>query len=299
MEDTETQELPNKTGEKEPNAFPASMLSEPTPEQMREWERQAAAPAKRDQFFDMDEKIHPARCQKHGSFEQTSYVFAGERHYTTCPACSEEKKEREEREAEASKKAQDVERRMSSSGIPERFKDATFDNYRIDQGEQQRKVFQACRQYAIAYPERWRLGTSLMLVGGVGVGKTHLAVAIAKEAMREGSVLYTTCLKATRKVKESFSRESKTTESQALQSFVSPGLLIVDEVGVQYGSVTEHNIIFEIINDRYESNRPTILISNLDFEAFTQMVGDRVIDRLSENGGRALTFDWKSHRAKK
>ena len=45
--------------------------------------------------------------------------------------------------------------------------------------------------------------------------------------------------------------------------FIRPDLLILDEVGVQFGSETEKMILFEIINGRYEQLKPTIVISNL------------------------------------
>ena len=44
--------------------------------------------------------------------------------------------------------------------------------------------------------------------------------------------------------------------------FIRPDLLILDEVGVQFGSETEKMILFEIINGRYEQLKPTIVISN-------------------------------------
>ena len=77
--------------------------------------------------------------------------------------------------------------------------------------------------------------------------------------------------------------------------FIRPDLLILDEVGVQFGSETEKMILFEIINGRYEQLKPTIVISNLA-DALTDYLGERVVDRLREGGGRMLIFDWPSYR---
>jgi DNA replication protein DnaC len=71
---------------------------------------------------------------------------------------------------------------------------------------------------------------------------------------------------------------------------------VLDEVGVQYGTDAEKQIAFEIINTRYENLRPTIIISNLNAAELTTFIGERVMDRLKENGGRLLVFDWPSHR---
>lgn len=74
-------------------------------------------------------------------------------------------------------------------------------------------------------------------------------------------------------------------------------MLILDEVGVQFGSESEKIILFEILNERYLNMKPTILISNLNPAALQEYVGERVMDRMRENGGIILKFDWKSHRS--
>ena len=68
-------------------------------------------------------------------------------------------------------------------------------------------------------------------------------------------------------------------------SFIRPDLLILDEVGVQFGSETEKMILFEIINGRYEQLKPTIVINSNLRRALTDYLGERVVDRLREGGG--------------
>jgi DNA replication protein DnaC len=76
------------------------------------------------------------------------------------------------------------------------------------------------------------------------------------------------------------------------------GLLIIDEVGVQYGTEGEQVIMFDIINRRYRDAMPTILITNLGKEGFKKYLGERSFDRLRENG-IWVPFDWESHRGKR
>ena len=54
--------------------------------------------------------------------------------------------------------------------------------------------------------------------------------------------------------------------------------------------------MFEIINERYESRQPTILISNLSLTEVKQYLGDRIFDRMREDGGKYISFDWDSYR---
>ncbi len=74
-------------------------------------------------------------------------------------------------------------------------------------------------------------------------------------------------------------------------------LLIIDEVGSQFGSDTEKLFIFEIIDGRYQEMKPTILISNLDINGIKESIGERCVDRLREGGGSMIAFNWESSRA--
>jgi len=73
-------------------------------------------------------------------------------------------------------------------------------------------------------------------------------------------------------------------------------LLVLDEVGVQFGTETENLVLFRILNRRYEDMKPTILVSNVEIGKLTEFVGERVIDRLCEGGGGILEFTWESAR---
>ena len=81
-----------------------------------------------------------------------------------------------------------------------------------------------------------------------------------------------------------------------MEKYCYPGLLIIDEIGVQYGTDSERNILFEVINDRYEDMLPTIMISNLPLNELAPLLGERVVDRMLE-GGAVLSFNWPSYRS--
>ena len=138
--------------------------------------------------------------------------------------------------------------------------------------------------------------TGLILVGIVGSGKTHVACAILNALLQTGRKgLFLTVVQAFRRIKETYGRDSEKTEQEALRGLVAPDILILDEVGVQFGTDAEHRILLEIVNERYNRMKPTILMSNLTIPEFTALVGERVVDRFRE-GGRVLVFDWQSMR---
>jgi DNA replication protein DnaC len=85
-------------------------------------------------------------------------------------------------------------------------------------------------------------------------------------------------------------------EFEILRSLRIPKLLIIDEVGATKATDFEQATLFRIINARYEANLPTIVVSNLDVTELPAVMGERSFDRLRENGGIAIKFEWASAR---
>lgn len=192
-----------------------------------------------------------------------------------------------------------IEGRVGRSCIPRRFSDRSLAGFRVD-GEGQASALRICTDYAENFPAHARMGRSLMLLGTVGTGKTHLATAIGNHVIRRlgMTALYLTASSAFRHVKASFGSDSPHTEVQAYALFESPDLLILDEVGVQNVTEFERTVMFELINSRYEAMKPTIVISNRGKDELPTYMGDRVVDRLRENGGKLVLFTWESQRGK-
>jgi len=193
-----------------------------------------------------------------------------------------------------------IQRNIDRAGIPYRFKDADFDGYRIGThqfAEVQRKAVEVCERYAGNFEKLYERGTSLAFCGSPGTGKTHLACAIANRILADGfTALFITTAAAVRRVKLTWRSDSEKTEQQAFNSFLSPDLLILDEVGAQWGSDAEKLILFEIINERYQNRIPTILISNLNERELADVITARALDRLRDDGGVAVGFMWPSYR---
>ena len=238
----------------------------------------------------------PANCDEHGEFASRN-VFGNI--WSHCPVCETLCREKEVAEKEAHDRIEKLRRwesKLGRSGIPERFKNRTLDTYLADTPAKNRAL-DFSLEYALNFDGK--SGKSALFVGKPGTGKTHLAVGIGLSAMRDGySVLFFTVMRAIRRVKDTWSRDSKESESGAIAALVDPDLLILDEVGVQFGSETEKLILFDILNERYEKRRSCILLSNLSSDEISAFLGERVIDRLREDGGEVIPFNWESHRGK-
>lgn len=253
------------------------------------------------------------KCDRHGKYDCRLYqgedgeIFGGK-----CPDCHAED-ERKRSEQEASQMAIEhqqrmLERRIGNAAIPLRFLERTLENYEITEGEKQKAIHDFCTGYAADFDKASNTGASIIFSGGVGTGKTHLSIGIASKILRDGyTARYATVSSCVRRVRASW-RSDTETEDDAIRLFSVPDLLILDEVGLQSGSDNEHQILFEILNARYEDCQPTILITNLPLrddvrdgvvvaKGLQSYIGDRLLDRMREGGGKAFTLDWKSGRA--
>lgn len=252
---------------------------------------------------DNDERVETI-CGRHGAYSARviKHPFGGNPFVSSCPACVEAAKAREESAAEAEKvrqREQRVQTLLNRSGIPQRFHGASIDAY-VAETPGQIRVRDACRRYVDGFEQSRKRGASIVMCGRPGTGKTHLACAIAESLITASltSAEFFTVLGAIRSIKDTYRRDSETSESDAIAALVSPSLLVLDEVGVQVGSEHEKMLLFEIINERYQQCRPTILISNLSGDELTVYLGERIMDRFRECGG-ILAFDWQSHRGKR
>jgi len=252
-----------------------------------------------EKLINKDRPTEERKCLKHGAYTSTN--FLGE-HWTECPKCMIERRDAEAKLQIARDKKAEVERKqrrwagkIGSAAIPERFKDRTLDNY-IAKTSGQKKALAFAKDYAKNFDQVIKTGRSAIFVGKPGTGKTHLAIGIALSIMQQQrSTVFVTVQRLIRRVKDSWHTKAET-ESEVIDAFASPDLLILDEVGVQFGSEFEKQLLFDVLNERYEKLKPSILLSNIPSEQLGDYLGERVTDRLRENGGALIGFNWDSHR---
>ena len=236
-------------------------------------------------------------CEKHGEYPivvrtvdgATVTPFGGE-----CPKCKAEKKQTAI---------------MGRLAIPPRFRDCTVKSFHATNPEQQRaraSVIEFCKDIR-AHIEH---GDWVVMAGNSGTGKTHLACAIAKVASAAGySVLFTRVRPMIKRIRRTWRPGSVETEEEVIRKFTDLDLLILDEVGVQTGTDKEHLEFFDVLAERYENMKATILLSNFPFSVSQEdrkrgvrgledYLGSKVYDRCFEDGSIVIPFTWESHRGR-
>lgn len=214
----------------------------------------------------------------------------------TCPVCEEQRKDAEENKARSEKAK--IERLLGGGiRLGARYRGKTFDDY-VPTCKEAAVVKKQCEGFAKNFADRLASGDNLLMLGNYGTGKNALAAAICQEIAGAGfSSIHTTVLKMLRRIKSTWNRKSEEDEQTVIDAFIIPDLLVVDEIGVQFGSETEKLLLFEALNGRYEDKKPTILISNLtEPKELADYLGARVMDRMREGQTGILKFGWKSHR---
>lgn len=247
------------------------------------------------------EEIPEGFCEIHGKFSY-EYLPFGERFLerNSCAKCSkisEENKKIEEKEKQRALQEKLISEKKFQAGLGQRHFDCTFDNY-ITDTQDQKKILQIVIDYSDAIANG--SAACLVMAGGVGTGKTHLAASIVNKFIMLGKrCLIIKMSELIRDIKDTWRKDSEYSEKAIIRKLSSIELLIIDEIGVQFGSDTEKLLISEVIDNRYQDMVPTILISNLDLSGIKACIGDRSYDRLREDGGKIIALNWQSHRAKK
>lgn len=139
------------------------------------------------------------------------------------------------------------------------------------------------QDYVSAFPKHYAEGLSLYIWSHVlGSGKTMTACAIANELIEKGYVvMFMTTGTMLMKLKETFGDKAKQSTEQVINSYKQCDLLILDDAGTENITSWVDEVIFEVINARYLSHKPTVFTSNYDVSELEY--NKRIIDRIKSD----------------
>ncbi|HHY9460157.1 TPA: ATP-binding protein [Escherichia coli] len=184
-----------------------------------------------------------------------------------------------------------VEKIINRSGIQPLHRKCTFGNYRVQNDGQRHSLSQAKSIAA----ELEGGCTNFVFSGRPGTGKNHLAAAIGNRLMEKGrSVIIITVSDVMSVLHDSY--DNGKSGEKFLQELCGVDLLVLDEIGMQRDTRNEQVTLNQIVDRRTASLRSVGMLTNLNHAAMNTLLGERVMDRMSMNGGRWVTFNWESWR---
>src|SRR5262249_19487292 len=177
--------------------------------------------------------------------------------------------------------------RLGDANIPKRYHHCPLGNFTAYNESLERAVLQA-RRVADAFPD---VSRGLFLEGQPGVGKTHLAVAVLKQAIQTTGArgLFYDTRDLLRLIRSTYDPAIRTTELEVLRPVMTAELLVLDDLGAEKTTEWVDETMNLIVNTRYNERRLTIFTSNYpdipddtDPNSLPLRIGSRMRSRLHE-----------------
>lgn len=214
-------------------------------------------------FFDEPDSVICPWCGR--ELEALGVVLYGQVRWISHRRCGcegEACREREEHDEARRKTEEAMARRVAASGVKDRFKDACTSIPAIV------SYLDGCTDNA---------GAGLFIHGGVGSGKTHAATALTRALVYAGySVILCTTISMLDSIQDAYGRGHASGDGTG--RFMACDILVLDDMGKENGSGWAINTIFQVVNARYESMRPTVVTSQYGLDALER--------RLARSGER-------------
>lgn len=142
-----------------------------------------------------------------------------------------------------------------------------------------KNVLEMAKNYCKTFGENSK---SIIFMGGVGLGKTHLSLAIVGELAKNGvNAVYASAGNLFNEIeKEYFSYSG---ETQKYDEVLNTDLLLIDDLGTEFSTSFSQSVFYNIINTRLLHNLPTIISTNLTFGELEAKYTPRISSRFIGN----------------
>jgi DNA replication protein DnaC len=171
--------------------------------------------------------------------------------------------------------------------LPKRFREVSFEREPI--ASMNDSLIREVRTYVRSIRERLDEGRGIWFVGGVGTGKTTLAMLISKAAMEaDRTVAIYSLPRLLALLRDTYDDDAQYSLNELIDRLCSVDLLHIDDVGAEQSSPWVLEQLYTIVNTRYEDGKALLLTTNLDHEALEEQIGPRTVSRIYEICGEPL-----------
>ena len=172
-----------------------------------------------------------------------------------------------------------ITRLMGDGGVGERFCSRCFATFRATPAT--KPAVDLCKRFCAAIKRDPKV-PGLLLKGSYGTGKTHLAVSILRETAEAGIPgMFVVVPDLIAKMLASFdAKDGKA--GDLVETAKSVPLLVLDDLGAENPKPWVVELVYVLINHRYEHMLPTIITTNYDGKQLDAVFGRRIVSRLAE-----------------
>ncbi len=170
---------------------------------------------------------------------------------------------------------------LEASGVGQLAKSQSFENFSFDyySGEDLNNVkgaYKNLKVFAENFEEN--KGQSWILLGNTGLGKTHLSTATAVKVIEAGyNVVYETM----QTMMDDFAdNQFRGASYENIEKYYDADLLIIDDMGSELTNQFTVSVLYNLINQRINKNKSTIISTNLTHKQIRERYEDRITSRL-------------------
>lgn len=241
-------------------------------------------PLQDDEYIGENGLIYCSKCHTR---KQTEELFFGKHQPVMCK-CKEEELKREEERMKQLEKQRRIDQIKRMSLLGEKYKSVSFENTDTS-NEDFYKIYSRCKKYCEVAYKVLDKGIGIYLFGTKGTGKSRLTACMANELMNNYyTVLYTNFSEISKYIRGTFNKTNET-EYDFLERLTSIDFLFIDDFGTEKVTKNDEDLwlqekVFEVINKRYNNNKPIIFTSNYSLRELIEErgVADKTIDRINE-----------------
>ena len=172
-----------------------------------------------------------------------------------------------------------------ASGIGHLIEKQSFENFSLDYYRSSEKDYalmektlEAAKEFAENVPPQYG---NLLMMGGTGLGKTHLSTAIARRVIERGyEVRYESVQNVIAAYEHDRFRSGRDGEDERSAIYLDAELLILDDLGAEFTNAISLAALYHLINTRINQEKATVINTNLMQRELQEKYSDRITSRL-------------------
>lgn len=175
---------------------------------------------------------------------------------------------------------------IENSGFASLIREQSFDNFSLDYYKKSPAHLDRMtwnRDFLIRYADTFdvRTSPSILMMGGTGLGKTHLSSAVARRVIERGSdVFYTGAIDLFSQFETQRFKTYTNDPNELIERYFECDLLIIDDLGTEIINQFTVSTLYNLLNDRLSRKKPTIISTNLSKDDIQKKYTDRITSRM-------------------